>query len=66
MIIYPNGKIAKDLASEVGAVSFDFDVKMKHYRENGYGGDKILNDDFIANGKCTEVFETLKNRKKRR
>lgn len=66
MIVYPNGKIAKDLASEVGAVSFDFDVKMKHFRDNGYGGDKIRNDEFIANGKCAEVFDALKNRKKRK
>ncbi len=66
MIIYPNGKIAKDLSSEVGAVSLDFDIKTKHYRENGYGRDKIRNDEFIENGKCAEVFEALKGRKKRK
>lgn len=64
MLVYPNGKIIKDLGSEVGIASHDFDIKTKHFRDNGYGGDKIRNDEFIANGKCPEIFENLKKHKK--
>ena len=57
MIVAPDGRILKNLGKEVGSVTAKIDPKEKYVRTAGFGGGMILNDDFINNGLCPDVFE---------
>ncbi len=57
MIVNPMGKILANLGKEQGSISATANVKEKCYRPNGFGGDKILNDDFINNGLRQDVYK---------
>ncbi len=56
MIVFPDGKIIKDIGKEIGSISVEIEPKWKYMRTAGFGGGMIRNDDFINNGLCPEVF----------
>jgi predicted amidohydrolase len=56
MIVAPNGKILKDLGKEVGSISCEIDLKLKHVRAAGFGKGLIANDEFINIGLRPEIF----------
>ena len=57
MIVKPDGKILKNMGSDVGNAPVDVDLSYKYYRAAGYGESPIRNDDFINSGLCPNVFE---------
>ena len=56
MIANPMGKILANLGKDVGSVSQTVSIKEKCYRPNGFGGEFILNDDFVNNGLRPDAF----------
>ena len=56
MIVAPNGKILKDLGKEVGSITEQIDVFVKHLRPAGFGKGMIRNDEFINMGLRPEIF----------
>ena len=59
MIVAPDGQILKSLGKEIGSISAEVDPKQKYMRTAGFGGGMIRNDDFINNGLCPDIFESL-------
>lgn len=59
MIVAPNGKILKDMGSEIGSVTEEIDLEYKHVRTAGFGKGLIENDEFINIGLRPEVFNKL-------
>jgi predicted amidohydrolase len=57
MIVAPNGKILKDLGKEVGSITEQIDVFVKHLRPAGFGKGMIRNDEFINIGLRPEIFD---------
>ncbi len=57
MIVAPDGEILEDMGKEIGSVSLTIDPKEKYMRSAGFGGGKILGDDFINNGLRPDVFK---------
>ncbi len=54
MIVSPDGKIIKDIGSDIGSISAEIEPKWKYMRTAGFGGTLIRNDDFINNGKILD------------
>ena len=47
MIVSPDGQILCDLGSSIGSASVKIDLTWKYYRNAGFGGSIVRNDEFI-------------------
>ena len=56
MIVEPIGNIVKCLEKEEGVISHNASIKLKCFRRNGFGGEYILNDEFVNNGLRSDIF----------
>jgi len=56
MIVAPDGKIIKNIGSDVGAISAEINPFEKYMRSAGYGEGLVKNNDFISAGLCPEAF----------
>lgn len=59
LIALPIGKIEACLGKDEGVASSEQNIVSKCYRPAGFGGEYVLNDKFIDDGLCPEVFEEL-------
>ena len=57
MIVEPIGNIAKILTKEDGVISYTANIKLKCFRQNGFGGEYILNDEFVNNGLRPDIYK---------
>ena len=59
MIVSPIGKIEKILENDEGIISHTENVKLICYRQNGFGGNYVPNDEFINNGLRPDIFNEM-------